>query len=185
MFIDEIFKCSAGALNETLAFLNERLYHPENGGPPLACPLIAAITASNPTGEETAAIYDRLLVRLEVGYLADPSNFAALVHSAVTPLAPPRRTTVDLAALRQAVQTAVPALASAPGALAAITCWPPSDGDCRPGRAPWPGQYLGLAGRAEGPHARARSRRTLGLSMRMRFTVISSISRHVPGLVMA
>ena len=31
-FIDEIFKCSAGALNETLAFLNERVYHPENGG---------------------------------------------------------------------------------------------------------------------------------------------------------
>ena len=121
-FIDEIFKCSAGALNETLAFLNERLYHPENGGPPLACPLIAAITASNelPTGEETAAIYDRLLVRLEVGYLADPSNFAALVHSAVTPLAPPRRTTVDLAALRQAVQAAVPAVTVPNGIVDAI-----------------------------------------------------------------
>src|SRR6266516_52234 len=84
-FIDEIFKCSAGALNETLAFLNERLYHPENGGPPVTCPLLAAVTASNelPSGEETAAIYDRLLVRLEVGYLADPSNFAALVRPAV------------------------------------------------------------------------------------------------------
>src|SRR5712691_10205060 len=45
-FVDEIFKCSAGALNETLAFLNERLYHPENGGAPISCPLIAAITAS-------------------------------------------------------------------------------------------------------------------------------------------
>ncbi len=53
-FVDEIFKCSAGALNETLAFLNERLYHPENGGLPVSCPLIAAITASNelPAGEE-------------------------------------------------------------------------------------------------------------------------------------
>jgi MoxR-like ATPase len=111
-FIDEIFKCSAGALNETLAFLNERLYHPENGGPPIACSLLAAITASNelPSGEETAAIYDRLLVRLEVGYLADPSNFAALVRSAVTPPAPLQRTTVDLAGLSEAVTTGVPAV---------------------------------------------------------------------------
>ena len=80
-FIDEIFKCSAGALNETLAFFNERLYHPENGGAPIACPLVAAISASNelPSGEETAAVYDRLLARLEVGYLTDPSSFAAVL----------------------------------------------------------------------------------------------------------
>src|SRR5258708_4095076 len=42
-FVDEIFKCSAGALNEALAWLNERIYHPENGGAPIACPLICAI----------------------------------------------------------------------------------------------------------------------------------------------
>src|SRR5436189_262155 len=74
--------------------------------------VLAAITASNelPSGEETAAIYDRLLVRLEVGYLADPSNFAALVRSAVAPVAPPRRTTVDLAGLREAAHIAVPAV---------------------------------------------------------------------------
>src|SRR6266516_1031310 len=111
-FIDEIFKCSAGALNETLAFLNERLYHPENGGPPVACPLISAITASNelPSGEELGAVYDRLLVRLEVGYLQDPSSFAALVKSAVTAPVPAARTTVDLAVLQAAVTTGVPAV---------------------------------------------------------------------------
>jgi MoxR-like ATPase len=121
-FIDEIFKCSAGALNETLAFLNERLYHPENGGPPVACPLITAITASNelPQGEETAAIYDRLLVRLEVGYLADPSNFAALVRSAVTPPSPAQRTTVPLDALQHAVTAAVPAVGVPDGIVDAI-----------------------------------------------------------------
>lgn len=121
-FLDEIFKCSAGALNETLAFLNERLYHPENGGPPIACPLLAAITASNelPSGEETAAIYDRLLVRLEVSYLADPSNFAALVRSAATPAAQPQRTTVGLAGLRQAVETGVPAVSVPDGIVDAI-----------------------------------------------------------------
>src|SRR6266702_8047932 len=112
-FIDEIFKCSAGALNETLAFLNERLYHQENGGPPVTCPLLAAVTASNelPSGEDAAAIYDRLLMRLEVGYLADPSNFAALVRSAVAAPAPATRTTVELAEIQHAVHKEVPAVA--------------------------------------------------------------------------
>jgi MoxR-like ATPase len=112
-FIDEIFKCSAGALNETLAFLNERLYHPENGGAPIRCPLISAITASNELGEgeETAAIYDRLLVRVEVGYLSDPANFAALIRSATRSAVLAARTTVELSALKQAVLTHVPAVA--------------------------------------------------------------------------
>jgi hypothetical protein len=59
-FIDEIFKCSTAALNETLGYLNERIYHPESGGEPIHCPLIVAITASNelPGGEDSAAIYD-------------------------------------------------------------------------------------------------------------------------------
>jgi MoxR-like ATPase len=71
-------------------------------------------------GEETAAIYDRLLVRLEVGYLADPSSFAALVRSAVTPAAPAQRTTVGLAGLRQAVETGVPAVGVPDGIVDAI-----------------------------------------------------------------
>ncbi|MHB9756750.1 AAA family ATPase [Streptomyces sp. BYX5S] len=113
-FIDEIFKCSTAALNETLGYLNERLYHPENGGAPIHCPLIGAITASNelPEGEDSAAIYDRLLVRIEVGYLEDPANFAALVRSAVTGRAArPARTTVQLADLQRAVAEEVPAVA--------------------------------------------------------------------------
>ncbi|MGW0493668.1 AAA family ATPase [Streptomyces olivaceus] len=111
-FIDEIFKCSTAALNETLGYLNERIYHPESGGEPVRCPLIGAITASNelPDGEDSAAIYDRLLVRIEVKYLEDPSNFAALVRSAVSRPAAPTRTTVELAALRRAVAEHVPAV---------------------------------------------------------------------------
>ncbi|MGV9873471.1 AAA family ATPase [Streptomyces cellulosae] len=112
-FIDEIFKCSTAALNETLGYLNERIYHPENGGAPIRCPLIGAITASNelPDGEDSAAIYDRLLVRIEVGYLEDPSNFAALVRSAVgRPAEPAPRTTLELAALQRAVTERVPAV---------------------------------------------------------------------------
>ncbi|WP_219826067.1 AAA family ATPase [Nonomuraea typhae] len=121
-FIDEIFKCSAGALNETLAFLNERLYHPENGGKPIICPLISAITASNElgSGEETTALYDRLLVRVEVGYLADPSHFAQLIRSAVVAGPVPAATTVPLADLRQAVESEVPAIAVPDGIVDAI-----------------------------------------------------------------
>ncbi|WP_435858771.1 AAA family ATPase [Streptomyces varsoviensis] len=122
-FIDEIFKCSTAALNETLGYLNERIYHPENGGEPIHCPLIGAITASNelPSGEDSAAIYDRLLVRVEVGYLADPSNFAALVRSAVSRPAAPVRTTVELTALRQAVADGVPAV-EVPDAIVDAVC---------------------------------------------------------------
>jgi MoxR-like ATPase len=121
-FVDEIFKCGDASLNTMLAYLNERVYHPEAGGAPVGCPLIAAITASNelPSGEALAAIYDRLLVRLEVGYLADPSNFAALVKSAVTPATPPQRTTVDLADLVDAVGEGVPAVGVPDGIVDAI-----------------------------------------------------------------
>lgn len=122
-FIDEIFKCSTAALNETLGYLNERIYHPENGGEPIRCPLIGAITASNelPSGDDTAAIYDRLLVRIEVGYLEDPSNFAALVRSAVSRPAAPARTTIGLAALQHAVTEAVPAV-EVPDAVVDAVC---------------------------------------------------------------
>ncbi|MFJ6930475.1 AAA family ATPase [Streptomyces nigra] len=123
-FMDEIFKCSTAALNETLGYLNERIYHPENGGEPIRCPLIGAITASNelPDADDSAAIYDRLLVRIEIGYLTDPSNFAALVRSAVRAPAPastPR--TIHLSELQEAVTTTVPAV-EVPDAMVDAIC---------------------------------------------------------------
>src|SRR6266851_2647148 len=83
---------------------------------------LAAITASNelPAGEELSAVYDRLLVRLEVGYLQDPSSFAALVRSAVTPPAASSRTTVGLAELRQAVTACVPGIGVPDGIIDAV-----------------------------------------------------------------
>ncbi|WP_404829817.1 AAA family ATPase [Streptomyces arboris] len=72
-FIDEIFKCSTAALNETL------------------------------------------------GYLADPSNFAALVRSAVSRPAARARTTVELAALQHAVTAGVPAV-DVPDAVVDAVC---------------------------------------------------------------
>ncbi|MEZ0076314.1 AAA family ATPase [Planotetraspora sp. GP83] len=109
-FIDEIFKCGPGALDALLAFLNERLYHPESGGQPISCPLISAITASNelPRAGESAAVYDRLLVRVEVGYLDDPTNFAWLLRQGAAPAGP--RTRILLSDLVAAVNTHVPAV---------------------------------------------------------------------------
>ncbi|MEW2423991.1 AAA family ATPase [Streptomyces nigra] len=123
-FMDEIFKCSTAALNETLGYLNERIYHPENGGEPIRCPLIGAITASNelPDEDDSAAIYDRLLVRIEIGYLTDPSNFAALVRSAVRAPAPASTpTTIHLSELQEAVTTTVPAV-EVPDAMVDAIC---------------------------------------------------------------
>ncbi|MGW5032025.1 AAA family ATPase [Streptomyces nigra] len=123
-FMDEIFKCSTAALNETLGYLNERIYHPENGGEPIRCPLIGAITASNelPDADDSAAVYDRLLVRIEIGYLTDPSNFAALVRSAVRAPAPASTpTTIHLSELQEAVTKSVPAI-EVPDAMVDAIC---------------------------------------------------------------
>lgn len=123
-FIDEVFKASAASLNELLTYLNERLYHPEAGGDPRECPLLAAITASNelPSGQDDlSAIYDRLLVRVEVEYLKDPSSFAALIRSAVVSPAQATRTTVDLDDLRHAVSVEVPAVKVPDGVIDSIS----------------------------------------------------------------
>lgn len=123
-FIDEIFKCSSAALNSMLAYLNERLYHAESGGVPIACPLVSAVCASNELGEDeaTAALYDRLLIRMEVDYLVEADSFDRLLRSAVTRTNGPApiRTTVELADLTAAAATEVPAIELSPAVLAAI-----------------------------------------------------------------
>ncbi|WP_433206837.1 AAA family ATPase [Nocardia sp. CA-107356] len=123
-FIDEIFKCNLGALNEMLSFLNERLYIPESGGDPVVCPLISAVTASNelPAGEEAAAIWDRLTVRLVVDYLTRPASFDTLLRSAVAaPAATAVPTTIDLSELQRAVTVEVPAVAVPDGIIDTVS----------------------------------------------------------------
>ena len=122
-FIDEIFKCGLGALNSMLGFLNERLYHPENGGAPISCPLLAAVTASNelpPAGQDSAAFFDRLMVRLEVDYIEDPANRRALLRSGAGLAAPAPGTTVALDDLRHAIEHEVPGVDVPDGILDAM-----------------------------------------------------------------
>ncbi len=80
-FLDEIFKSNSAILNSLLTILNERTYDAGNG--PKAVPLSTMIAASNemPEGPELAALYDRVLVRLEVHYISDDTAFADMLTS--------------------------------------------------------------------------------------------------------
>ena len=78
-FVDEIFKSNSAILNSLLTIINERTY--ANGGAPLACPLITMFGASNelPDGKELEALFDRFLLRFDIGYLLQPSNLRTVL----------------------------------------------------------------------------------------------------------
>ncbi len=96
-FVDEVFKANSAILNSLLTLLNERLFH--NSGAPVRCPLVSLFGASNelPEGPELEALFDRFILRFEVGYLLRPGNLRAVLTSP-EPKPPPA---LDLATLRQ------------------------------------------------------------------------------------
>lgn len=69
-FIDEIFKANSAILNALLTLLNERLF--DNGAERFAVPLLCLVGASNelPESEELDALYDRFLIRRQVGQVS-------------------------------------------------------------------------------------------------------------------
>ncbi|HET9554001.1 MAG TPA: AAA family ATPase, partial [Anaeromyxobacteraceae bacterium] len=85
-FVDEIFKANSAILNSLLTVVNERVFH--NGGQPTPVPLVTLFGASNelPEGKELEALFDRFLLRFEVGYLLRPGNLK-LVLAAPDPVA--------------------------------------------------------------------------------------------------
>jgi MoxR-like ATPase len=80
VMIDEVGKASNAILNSFLTLMNERVFH--NGGIAQTCPLMTMVGASNelPDGDELSALYDRFLLRFQVGYL-DDAEFEALLDS--------------------------------------------------------------------------------------------------------
>jgi MoxR-like ATPase len=80
-FVDEIFKANSAILNSLLTLVNERAFH--NDGQPVACPLVTMFGASNelPEGKELEALFDRFLLRFEVGYLLRPVNLKLVLTS--------------------------------------------------------------------------------------------------------
>ncbi|PID14824.1 MULTISPECIES: AAA family ATPase [unclassified Sporosarcina] len=80
VFLDEIFKANSAILNSLLTLINERLFY--NNGTPVKVPLISVIGASNeyPDEEEgLEALFDRFLLRFELDYIADETNFVSMM----------------------------------------------------------------------------------------------------------
>jgi len=106
-FVDEVFKANSAILNSLLSLVNERVFH--NDGQPMACPLVTMFGASNelPEGRELEALFDRFLLRFEVGYLLRPGNLK-LILGAPDPVATPFMTMKDLrAAQGEAARVAI------------------------------------------------------------------------------
>lgn len=78
-FVDEIFKANAAILNSLLTIINEREF--DNGPDRIKVPLISMFGASNelPGEEELDALYDRFILRFNVPYIQDGSNWEALM----------------------------------------------------------------------------------------------------------
>ncbi|MFB0830512.1 AAA family ATPase [Brevibacillus laterosporus] len=75
-FLDEIFKANSAILNALLSILNERVFF--NGQEKEEVPLLFVMAASNELPddqEQLAALYDRFLIRYEVGYLKLASSY--------------------------------------------------------------------------------------------------------------
>ena len=106
-FIDEIFKANSAILNALLTLLNEREF--DNGAQRVKTPLAAVIGASNelPEGEELDALYDRFLIRYEIGPVSD-EGFHDLLQLDDTPPPPPaeadRLSADDLGAIQAAAR---------------------------------------------------------------------------------
>ncbi|MFO0680527.1 MAG: AAA family ATPase [Sandaracinus sp.] len=111
-FIDEVFKANSAILNALLTVLNERLF--DNGASRERIPLVSLVGASNelPKGEELAALYDRFLVRYQVGSVT-AERFAEMALAGdgewTKPAEADRLSEADLAAVRSgASATAIP-----------------------------------------------------------------------------
>lgn len=113
-FLDEIGKMSPTSGHDLLSILNERIYHEVNGGRSVKdVPLHTCFTASNELianeSDDAAALWDRLLLRTEVNYIQETSNFASLLKmgagSSSTAGTP---TTVEWADLVDAVENEIP-----------------------------------------------------------------------------
>lgn len=83
VFLDEIFKANSAILNSLLTLINERHFY--NGESPVRVPLISVIGASNEypeEGEGLEALFDRFLLRFEMDYIAEDTNFVSMMKGA-------------------------------------------------------------------------------------------------------
>ena len=80
-FLDEIWKAGPAILNTLLTIVNERKFH--NGSKVMDVPLKALFAASNELpakNRSLEALYDRFVLRLCVGFIADEDSFFDMVN---------------------------------------------------------------------------------------------------------
>ena len=79
-FLDEVFKANSAILNALLTLLNERTFH--QGSTAHKVPLLSLVAASNelPEEDELEALFDRFLLRFNVGYIEHDHRFAELLR---------------------------------------------------------------------------------------------------------
>ena len=80
VFLDEIWKAGPAIQNALLTILNEKIYR--NGDLDIAVDIRGIITASNelpPRNQSLEAIWDRFLVRLEIGKIRRFRNFVSMI----------------------------------------------------------------------------------------------------------
>lgn len=114
-FLDEIGKMSPVLGHDLLAILNERKYHEVNGGRTYKIvPLYTAFTASNELiadeSDDAAALWDRLMIRVEVEPIASDANFVKLLEFGALPTAPAPLTTIPWQDMADVIDNVVPAV---------------------------------------------------------------------------
>ncbi|UQZ81561.1 ATPase RavA [Paenibacillus konkukensis] len=101
-FLDEIFKANSAILNALLSILNERVFF--NGREKEQVPLVFLMAASNELPEDNdqlAALYDRFLIRYEVGFLKQMSSYEQMFQLPTEPL-PSLLSVKDVESVRKA-----------------------------------------------------------------------------------
>ncbi|MFS0689914.1 AAA family ATPase [Sporosarcina sp. 179-K 8C2 HS] len=101
VFLDEIFKANSAILNSLLTLINERIFY--NNGTPVKAPLLSVIGASNEypeEGEGLEALFDRFLLRFELDYIADETNFISMMKGTAQGLVMPSMTMEELLQLQ-------------------------------------------------------------------------------------
>jgi MoxR-like ATPase len=104
-FIDEFFNGNGPVLHSIMPILNERLFH--NNGKPCITPLMSAFAGTNKLNadQDQAALWDRIHIRHQVGYVKDRDNLNDLLRAAmarqVSTYTPAEPTVVNIDELRQ------------------------------------------------------------------------------------
>lgn len=108
VFLDEIFKANSAILNSLLTLLNERVFY--NDGSPTTVPLMTVIGSSNEYPEEEEgleALFDRFLLRFEIDFIVDETNFIAMMRDSKKAREMPSMTLDELVYLQQMTEQVV------------------------------------------------------------------------------